>query len=185
VVDVLKIDTDGYEFDVLRGASKALSSCLVVETEVQFHGPVGPEANVFCNIDAHLRQAGFSLLKLDLAHYGRGALPRPFAYDIPAQTTGGPLAWADALYARDLADPNYEKKFDFAVSPERAATLALILDTYELEDMAAELVLAYPGLFGAGKDEGVLDILSTKLHGPNNVYRQSAAAFMRNIRKFA
>lgn len=63
-VDVLKIDTDGWDFDVLRGAERVLASgCLAVEIETQFHGPVSTTSNVFCNIDSFLREHGFTLFK--------------------------------------------------------------------------------------------------------------------------
>jgi len=60
VVDCLKIDTDGYDFDVLGGAEKTLSNgCLAVEVEIQFHGRISRQSNTFCNIDGFLRERGF------------------------------------------------------------------------------------------------------------------------------
>lgn len=162
-VDMLKIDTDGWDFDVLRGSESALASCLAVEIETQFHGPISATANVFCNIDAFLRERGFSLFRLTPVTYARSALPKPFLYDIPANNHGGQIVWADALYVRDLAGTDVE--------PDRLRTLALILDLYELEDAAAEVLLATPGLF-----EGALDFLARKVHGVS--YREVTDAFL-------
>lgn len=161
--DMLKIDTDGWDFDVLRGAEAVLGSCLAVEIETQFHGPISPTANVFCNIDSFLRERGFSLFRLEPVSYGRSALPRPFLYEIPANTAGGQIMWADALYVRDLAGKDIE--------PDRLRSLALILDLYGLEDAAAEILLATPGLF-----EGGLDFLSNKLYGVS--YKRVTDAFL-------
>ena len=82
--------------------------------------------------------SGFSLFKLAPALYARSALPRPFVYNIPAQNTSGQIAWADALYVRD----------DAGGDPDRRRNLALILDIYGLEDAAADILLETPGLFG-------------------------------------
>lgn len=162
-VDILKIDTDGWDFDVLRGAEKVLSSCLAIEIETQFHGPVTPTANVFCNIDSYLRDRGFSLFRLEPVNYARSALPLPFLYDIPANNVRGQITWADALYVQDFAGG--------AVEQGRLGTLALILDLYELEDVAAEILLATPGLF-----PGALDFLARKVHGVS--YHEVTDAFM-------
>jgi FkbM family methyltransferase len=166
-VDVLKVDTDGADFDALRGAEGVIKDCLAVEVEVQFHGPVSPTANVFCNIDAMMRDSGFSLFKLAPALYARSALPRPFVYDIPAQNTSGQIAWADALYVRDL---------DTQADPDRRRNLALILDIYGLEDATAEVLLATPSLFG--DNSLLLDFLTGKVYGAGVTYRQLTKAFM-------
>jgi hypothetical protein len=165
--DVLKIDTDGYDFDVLRGATQTLPGCLAVDIEVQFHGPVSSDANVFCNIDLFLRERGFTLLKLEPIRYSRAALPQAFLYDIPAQTARGPVQWADAFYARDLLNA--------ATAPDQLRNLATILDAYGLEDMAAEIILGYPQLF----DPGALDFLARKVHGSTATYRGIVDRFMR------
>lgn len=167
-VDVLKVDTDGADFDVLRGGARTLATCLAVEIEVQFHGPVSDTSNVFCNIDSFMRRNGFTLFRLAPVAYSRSALPQPFTYNLPAQTRRGPIAWGDALYVRDGA----------ALPPERQRTLALILDLYGLEDAAAEILLRSPGLFDGADDRPLLDHLAAKIHGPGIDFRRVAEAFM-------
>ncbi len=179
--DVLKIDTDGYDFDVLRGANTLLQSVVAIEIEVQFHGPTGPLANTFNNIDTFLRAHGFTLMKLETVNYGRSALPRPFVYDIPAQTEGGPIQWADALYMRDLADTNYAEKFRFSPTRAQLINLLLIADAYGLEDVAAELVLTKPDLIADCPDAAILDFLSTKTYGTTTTYRQVIDNFFENL----
>jgi len=179
--DVLKIDTDGYDFDVLRGADALLRSIVAIEIEVQFHGPTGPLANTFNNIDTFLRAHGFTLMKLETVNYGRSALPRPFVYDIPAQTEGGPIQWADALYMRDLADTNYAEKFRFSPTRAQLINLLLIADAYGLEDVAAELVLTKPDLIADCPDAAILDFLSTKTYGTTTTYRQVIDNFFENL----
>jgi hypothetical protein len=180
-VDVLKIDTDGNDLDVLRGAERALQAgCLAIEIEVQFHGGVSGTSNTFCNIDTYLRERGFTLFRLVPVHYARAALPRPFELDIPAQTSGGQIYWADAFYARDLGDPLYPTRFGMNPTRQQRRQLALVFDLFGLEDCAAELLLANPDLFEETDNALLLDFLSSKLYGPRVSYPDVIDAFMAN-----
>jgi FkbM family methyltransferase len=179
VIDFLKIDTDGYDFDVLRGGESAIASgCLAIEIEIQFQGRISQKANTFCNIDGFLRDHGFTLFKLAPVSYGRSALPRPFLLDIPAQTESGQVVWADALYARDLADANYALKFGLSPTTSQLQNLALIFDLYGMEDAAAEILLAAPNLFAPLDDATLLNFLAGKLYGVRVTYRDVIEAFM-------
>lgn len=59
-IDFFKIDVQGAELDVLRGASKALESALMIQTEVSFVEIYEGQA-LFGDIDVWLRQRGFWL----------------------------------------------------------------------------------------------------------------------------
>ena len=175
-VDVLKVDTDGWDFDVLRGSEKALQTCLAVEIEVQFHGPVSDMSNVFCNIDSFLRRKGFSLFKLAPVTYARSALPKPFLYDIPAQNESGQVMWADALYVRTALPTG---------DIDGRRNLALVLDLYGLEDATAEILLETPGLFDGQQDRELLDFLARKVHGHGVTYRELVESFLADPVHFA
>jgi FkbM family methyltransferase len=181
-VDFLKIDTDGFELDVLLGANQTLATTIGVEVEVQFQGPVHDQANVFCNIDRKLREQGFFLARLEPWSYGRSALPRQFKYQIPAQTVGGPLAWGDALYLREPSGLKSEQAF-VELRPEvfkqKLQVLALICDMYDLEDLAAEAILESPQLFEVD-NHTMLDFLAAKLFGDGTSYASLVAAFAKN-----
>jgi len=175
-VDLLKIDTDGMDFDVLRGSENALGGALAVEIEVQFQGQVADTANIFCNIDLFLRKKGFSLFKLAPAMYARSALPRPFLKGIPAQNETGQIMWGEALYIRYGIQSR---------SLEQRQNLALILDLYGLEDVAAEIMLETPGLFDGNKDEAILNFLASKVSGTKISFDELVKAFLENPIKFA
>ena len=149
-VDFIKIDTDGHDFQVLLGADALISAggVLGFSIEAQFHGSSHDHANTFANIDRFLRARGFSLFDLESYRYSRSTLPAPFVYDIPAQTLSGQVMWGEAVYFRDLAMPEYEQMWQYAVTTERVVKLACLYDLFGLPDCAAELLVARQSLVG-------------------------------------
>jgi FkbM family methyltransferase len=160
-VDFLKVDTDGHDIEVLLGAREVLKrGCLAVCVEAQFHGAINPRANTFSNIDLLLRDLGFTLFDLEPIRYTRSALPGEFCYDLGAQTTGGAIQWAEAIYARDLGDPNYVRKHEFSFSSEDVYKLACFFDIFGLQDCAAELLLSRRDLISRPSDRNIDDLLN-------------------------
>src|SRR5205823_1092351 len=94
-IDFIKVDTDGHDYEVLRGCDEILRSgrVLGLAVEAQFHGPVSRDANLFSNIDAYLRSRGFGLFDLEVYRYSRAALPAAFVAGIPANTPTGQVSW--------------------------------------------------------------------------------------------
>jgi FkbM family methyltransferase len=91
--DVMKIDTQGTELDVLRGAGRLLDSSLAVELEVEFvpqyHGQ-----SLFSDVDFFMRQQGFTLRGLRRT-YWRTKANHVHSY-------GGQIIHGDALYLRPV-----------------------------------------------------------------------------------
>ncbi len=179
-VDLLKVDTDGHDIEVLLGARNLLKGCLAVCVEAQFHGAVHAYANTFSNIDLLLRELGFTLIDLEPLRYTRAALPGEFAHDLAAQTVGGSIQWAEAIYVRDLADPDYERKHAFAVSREDVFKLAAFFDIFGLQDCAAELFLTRRDLISGPADRSVdelLDLITPDTLGPGRTYASYMSQF--------
>jgi FkbM family methyltransferase len=110
-VAFIKLDTQGAELDILRGAGSLLDTCLGVEAEVLF-SPLYLGQPLFADVDVFLRGRGFTLWRLgSLAHYAErpsGTLRgQEVAYfdGTPAnyRTGDGRLTWANAVYFRDYA----------------------------------------------------------------------------------
>jgi FkbM family methyltransferase len=59
-MDYLKLDVQGSELAVLKGATEKLASTLVIHTETQFI-PIYQDQPLFSDLDAFLRQSGFYL----------------------------------------------------------------------------------------------------------------------------
>jgi FkbM family methyltransferase len=114
-VDVIKVDTQGSELEVLKGAAGALEHVRAVEVEVEFN-PLYEGVALFGDIDRFLRQRGFVLWRLrDLAHYAQLGAPADWraqemqhydGYQARVQAGPGQLFWANAFFVRaEVAAP--------------------------------------------------------------------------------
>jgi FkbM family methyltransferase len=107
--DFLKLDVQGAELDVLRGAEQALQNVRALQVEVEFQA-LYRDQPLFADIDAHLCERGFVLWRLrGLRHLAiAGATPEGVSEgssllptDAERQPSGGRLSWGDAIYVRD------------------------------------------------------------------------------------
>jgi len=184
----LKVDTDGSDYDVLRGAANLLASPQLfgVLIESQFQGDFQSDrANVFANIDRFLRAKGFQLVDLSTWRYSRAVLPSKFVYDIPAQTLRGPVLWGDALFFRDYGHPEYERLTGYKIDITDVLKLAAILEMYDLEDCSAELLIKYGDRLPASLQLDTLLNLVTPAMGEHKMtYGQFNQYFEKNIGEF-
>lgn len=142
-IDFLKIDTQGAELDVLRGAEQTLQDVRVLEVEVEFN-PLYEDMPLFADIDIWLRQHGFVLWRLrNQSHYGLAEagsdvpLGETHHFDsrpVSFEAQGGQLYWADAYYVRR------ELAFDPAPSWRDAVRDAVISDVVGFPDLALACV---------------------------------------------
>lgn len=185
-IDFMKVDTDGQDYEVLVGTRSILHAgrVLGLAVEVQFQGHVSESANVFGNIDRLLRGAGFSLFDVEAYRYSRAALPAEFVYEIPAQTKSGQVSWGDALYFRDLGDPDYEQRWGFFPTSEDVLKLACFYELFGLLDCAAELILKYTALLRGELDcRELLDILATEQTGRKTSHAALIREFELDVRE--
>jgi FkbM family methyltransferase len=182
-VDFLKIDTDGHDIEVLLGAEEILSAggALGISVEVQHHGPIHAYANTFDNVDRFMRGHGFTLFDVESYRYSRTALPATFVFDLAAQTVSGQVLWSEALYFRDLADPAYEKKWPYVMTPERVVKLASLFDLFGLCDCAAELLVNRGEFLPSDVRNQLLDLLAS---GRPGSYRALVAKFSADFQSF-
>jgi FkbM family methyltransferase len=100
-IDFIKIDVQGSEINVFKGASKALKSAVVIQTEVCFVELYKGQP-LFSDIDQYLRSQGYQL------HTYLGFGQRTFK---PIITNDNPNAgirqhlWSDAVYVKDWMHP--------------------------------------------------------------------------------
>jgi FkbM family methyltransferase len=112
-IDFLKLDTQGSELDILRGAERCLGTVRALEVEVEFN-EIYEGQPLFGDVDRFLRQRGFVLWRLgNLVHYGLAearsdAVGHEVQYfdsrPVPVPVQGGQLYWAHAYFVhREMA----------------------------------------------------------------------------------
>lgn len=142
--DYVKMDVQGAELDILRGAQRTLSSVLVVHTEVAFV-PMYRDQPLFADVDAELRRHGFMFHRF-MGIAGRAF--KPFVKDNNLGETFSQQLWADAVYVRDLM------RLD-ALMPDQLLKLALIVnECYVSFDLAAYVLRQHDRMTGGtlGRD---------------------------------
>jgi len=116
-VDYIKIDTQGAELSILKGASSILSSVRFLEVEVEFN-PIYDGQATFAEVDIFLRKFGFVLWKFsNIVHYSKEQESDMILgndsinYDhhkLKHEVRGGQIYWADAFYIKeDIVNTNY------------------------------------------------------------------------------
>lgn len=181
-IDLIKIDVDGPDFDILQSLSYniARNNVLALGLEVNFVGSADATDNTFCNTDRFMRAHGFELFALSVRPYSLTALPAPFQLPFPAQTQYGRPLQGDALYARDLGEPNHPDLGE-GIRPAKLAKLAAIFAAMGLFDCAAEVFLTHRESMRTMLDiDVVLDLLCAEAQGnhqPSLSYKEYMAAF--------
>lgn len=133
-IDYLKLDVQGAELDVLKGASNALSSAVVIESEVEFI-PLYKDQPLFGDVQLFLRERGFVLHKfLDIA--GRGFRPFNGPKNNPFAAMSQVL-WADAVFVRDFS------RLDTFNDDQLIKAAAILIDVYRSHDLAHLLLTEY------------------------------------------
>lgn len=161
-IDFVKVDTDGFDFPVLKSGTNLLKQGRVLGCKVEclFHGDDHPLSNTFANIDTFMRSSGFMLFDLKHYTYSKSALPDVFKYDLLAQTRGGQVQWGDAIYFRDFCNPNFHSISGWKPSQSQILKQAILFELHGHIDSLVELLLFYKDEFLFAKD---LEILLDKL----------------------
>lgn len=127
--DVIKIDTQGTELDILRGAGDLLADMLIVELEVEFVSQyiAQPQA---CDVNVFMREQGFVLRGLKRT-YWRRAVPDGW----PRSTRGGQLIHGDVLYVNAKLDSHLA-----SASRTDVVKGLIALAAYEQDDLIIDLL---------------------------------------------
>lgn len=126
LVDYLKIDVQGAELSVFKGASKALSTALFVHTEVEF-AALYENQPLFAEVDQHMRAAGFQFHTFD--SIGQRSF-KPMVVDQNINRGLRQILWADAIYVRDFT------RFDELTSDQLIKIALIAHEIYQSYDLA-------------------------------------------------
>lgn len=136
--DFLKVDVQGGEILVFRGAQETLKNVLVVHTEVEFVELYKGQP-FFADIDTFLRCQGFALHKLFVS--GRAFKPMFWKNDPNAMLSQ--MLWGDVVYVQNFM--NFDQ-----LPPESLLRLSVILhENYASYDLAALALEAYDRRVGS------------------------------------
>jgi len=128
--DYLKIDVQGAELEVLKGAVQVLRDILVVQAEVEFV-PIYRGQPLFADVDQFLRSQGFQFHRFVNVE-GRRVRSEPAGELGPAEWSQ--TLWADAVYIQDMgrwADLPADRLLQFAT---------ILHDLYGSSDLCARLL---------------------------------------------
>jgi FkbM family methyltransferase len=147
--DYLKLDVQGGELMVLRGATAMLRDVLVVDTEIEFL-PMYKGQPLFADVDTFLRGEGFILHKIAGM---RGASFRLPGVDVELSGVVNQAMWGEAVYVRDFTALE-------RLSAGGLLKLATILhENYGSTDLAAVVLDAHDRQFGSALADAYLQCL--------------------------
>ena len=131
--DYIKIDVQGAELDVLRGATQRLNDALVIEVEVEF-APLYKKQPLFSDVDIFMRSQGFVLHRF---HGTMGRTFKPILIESNPCATLSQILWSNAIYIRNFMTLNL-------LTPEQLLKSAVILhELYHSFDLCALILAAY------------------------------------------
>lgn len=171
-VDFMKFDVEGFELQVLKGAQKSLSDVLGISIEVEFQQNHKGQA-IFSDIDNFLRERGFFLYDATLYRHSRKILPALSAAKVPGPTSYGQVLWAQALYFKDPIIAINSAKDQRKWSKTKITKLISLMELFNLNDCAMELVEYFGkrGVFGQNELRQYLDLLVPKVHNKKFNYQ--------------
>ncbi|AFY58610.1 methyltransferase, FkbM family [Rivularia sp. PCC 7116] len=138
-IDFIKLDVEGSELDVLKGAVSCLNeSVLGLSIEVLFHESIRNQPT-FSHIDLFLNSLGFRLFDLATYRHARKALPLPMISQL-GNTKQGQVLWAQALYLRDAVNELETKESANKWNKLKILKLASLMEIFCLPDCAVELI---------------------------------------------
>ena len=130
-IDFIKIDVQGAEVDVFRGAPNTLAKATLIQAEVEFVEMYEGQP-LFADVDRVLRPAGFQFHTF--LGFGQRAF-KPFVVNNDPSRGFRQYLWSDALYVRDFM--NFE-----SVSEEKLLKLALMVhDLYQSFDLCLYILI--------------------------------------------
>jgi FkbM family methyltransferase len=181
-VDFLKIDVDGADFEILNSFDLALEALAVlgVGIEVNYFGSAADTDHTFHNVDRFMKTRGFELFGVTIRRYSVAALPSQYVWSIPAESQFGRPLQGDALYVRDLANPEYDE-FVARLPPTKLLNLICVFAAFDLPDCAAEIAVRFRDRLDAGGDvDRILDLLAAQVQPPT----QQPLGYREYMRRF-
>lgn len=131
--DYIKMDAQGAELSILKGARRLLEQVMIVHTEVEFL-PLYEGQPLFADVDSELRRQGFLFHKF---MHTAGRPFKPFSLENSLNKPISQVLWADVVYVKDFT------KFN-RISPRKLLKLAIMLhELYQSFDLCALAIKSF------------------------------------------
>lgn len=132
-VDVLKMDVQGAELDILKGAKQHIKKgMLAVMAETMFT-PHYIDQPFFADMDIFLREQGFCIIDIDFRRWRRKILPKEFD-----GIRVGQVSYADVLYLKDPVE-HPDKFCDSGRERDQFIKLIALAEYFSVPDYAIEM----------------------------------------------
>lgn len=178
-IDFIKMDVQGAELEILKGAKKLLQTVLGMEVEVEFV-PLYVDQPLFADVDIFLRKEGFSFFDFNFLHNGHfvGRMLSPVTVmhesnnTVPCFQTAGQLCTADALYLLDPIDHRSGRMRDLPVN--KILKLVCISEVRGQIEYAFELLVWLRGFLISAGNKHDAEIIE-------QVYNQATEQYQADI----
>lgn len=181
-LDFLKIDAEGAELDILRGAVATMSRTEILGIKTEYWWSPRTKsgyAHSFAELDIFLRQNGFEFFDIRPHYYPRATVPSgriTARFDNPEAKARlkfrhvpyGQSWTGDALYFRDPVGEKISGKDVSAWDRSKLIRLCAVMDIYDYGDSALEILEYFYPLFG-DEIHTYYDLLTPTIDG--NIYR--------------
>ena len=147
-IDILKLDTQGNEYDILIGGKKTLKDVLVVDIEIEFI-EMYKNQKLFSEVDEILRNNNFTFFGY-LGSFGGGKR----SLDMMPSYSKKQILWAHALYFKDYVNFNGKEKID--INRDKALKIILISAHLGYFDFSIELLYYFSTLKIISNDEKII-----------------------------
>jgi len=144
--DFLKVDTEGYDYFVLKGAEKIQEEILGIRCEVHFQDTYLDQPK-FDKIYSLLSGYGFQLANID--YNGKGS---PQSYFCPNPSRFGLFSGCEVVFIK-------RENFILSLSPERFFKVIMFLFLNNLEDVAFKYIMCRKELFLDNNDYKMIKLI--------------------------
>ncbi|MBI4117375.1 MAG: FkbM family methyltransferase [Parcubacteria group bacterium] len=142
-LDFIKLDAEGADLDILKGAMGQLKYIVGISCEA-FFSPWRGEYRTFTEIEQFLRKLGFRLYDLELCRSARKAFPGMNSVTPKRVSSGAPygqIIFGQALFFRDPIEEIKGETSRTDWNTDRILKTASLFEIFGLPDCAIELLI--------------------------------------------
>jgi FkbM family methyltransferase len=185
-IDFLKMDVEGFELSVLKGAKNALKSNIFgIQLEFSF-SELRKDEPLFPEVALFLKDCGFHLFDISAVRLGRGSF-----FDNPLPKQHGQVVGGHALFFKDVCSKSDDElAISNSMDDAKLLKLACCMELYGLPDCASEvLILAgNKGIIEAEEAQRLVEQIKTKYRKEHNDFaklRRHIIIFTKKLVKAA